>query len=127
MMLVALTGCATSSKNITASYVSPLAYKDYDCDQLAAEHARVQRKASELSGQIDKRASGDRTQAAVAAVLFWPALFALGNNDEQNAEFARLKGESDAIEQAMIQNKCTIEKDQETKEDVAEEVTEEKV
>lgn len=105
---VFLSGCATKSTNLTPQYVSPLAYKDYDCDQILAEQSRIQRRASELSGHIDKRASGDQVQAAVAAVLFWPALFALGNNDEQNAEFTRLKGESIALEQAAIDKKCAV-------------------
>jgi len=101
-----MVGCASTSQDLVASYVSPLQYKEYSCDQLQQEQGRIRRKASELSGAIDKRASGDKTQAVVAAVLFWPALFALGNNDAQNAELSRLKGESDAIEQMSIQKNC---------------------
>jgi hypothetical protein len=40
--------------------------------------------------------------------LFWPAAFALGGNQAQEAEYARLKGEADAIHQAAIAKKCAI-------------------
>ena len=39
-------------------------------------------------------------------VLFWPALFALGGTKQQEAEYARLRGEYDAVQQAAIQKKC---------------------
>ena len=42
----------------------------------------------------------------VGLVLFWPALFALGGTKEQEADFARLKGEYDAVQQTMIAKKC---------------------
>ena len=32
-----LGGCATASKDIATSYVSPMQYNQYDCEQLAAE------------------------------------------------------------------------------------------
>lgn len=104
-----ISSCATSSKQIQATYVSPLIYKDYDCEQLSLEADRISRRVSELTGQIDKRAAGDKTQMAVALVIFWPALFFLGNNEAQNAELSKLKGESEALEEAAIKRKCNIE------------------
>ena len=38
-------------------------------------------------------------------ILFWPALFALGGTKQQEAEYARLKGEYDAVQQAAIAKK----------------------
>jgi len=105
---LALTACATSSKQVQATYVSPLVYKDYDCDQLSLEADRISRRVSELTGQIDKRAAGDKTQMAIALVLFWPAAFLLGNNEAQNTELSKLKGESEALEKAAIQQKCNF-------------------
>ena len=40
-LALALAGCADSSDEIAASYVSPLAYQDYTCQQLGAEVGRV--------------------------------------------------------------------------------------
>ena len=44
----------------------------------------------------------------VGMILFWPALFALGGTKEQEAEYGRLKGEYEAIQQAAIAKKCTL-------------------
>jgi len=40
--------------------------------------------------------------------LFWPAVFFLGGTKEEEAEYARLKGEYDALEQASILRKCSM-------------------
>jgi hypothetical protein len=99
-------GCATSSKDIASNYVSPLQFQSYDCDQLAIESQRIQNKANQLAGRLDEAASNDKALAGVGIVLFWPVLFALGGTKQQEAEYARLKGEYDAIQQAAIQKKC---------------------
>ncbi len=83
-----------------------MTYTSYDCQQLSREADRVSSRVSELTGQIDERASGDKTTMAVALVLFWPAAFFLGNNEAQNAELSKLKGESEALQQASIEKKC---------------------
>jgi hypothetical protein len=108
LVALGLTGCATTSQNIQSTYVSPMTYQSYDCTQLSLEADRISRRVSELTGQIDRRASGDKTQTAVALVLFWPALFFLGDNEAQNVELAKLKGESEALQQASITRKCSM-------------------
>ncbi|MBV6389687.1 MAG: hypothetical protein JNIBNLAF_01334 [Nitrosomonas europaea] len=100
-------GCATSSKNISAAYVSPVQYQSYDCDQLASESLRVQTRVSELTGRLDKAASNDKLITTAGVLLFWPALFALGGTKDQEAEYARLKGEYDAIHQSAVIRKCS--------------------
>ena len=42
----------------------------------------------------------------VAAVVFWPALFFVKGDGEQAAEYARLKGEHEAINHAAIMKGC---------------------
>lgn len=103
---IALSGCATSSSNIAASYTTPMQYQSYDCAQLIAEAQRVQARANQLAGRLDEAANNDKVLMGVGLVLFWPALFALGGTKQQEADFARLKGEYDAIQQAMIARKC---------------------
>ena len=88
------------------SYVSPLQYQSFDCDQLAAENQRLQSRVNQLAGRLDEAASNDKAIGVVGAILFWPALFALGGTKPQEAEFARLKGEADAIQQSAIIKKC---------------------
>ncbi|WP_342128533.1 hypothetical protein [Hydrogenophaga sp. OTU3427] len=103
---IGLGGCATSSKDVATAYVSPMQYQSYDCDQLASESQRLQVRVTQLGGRLDEAASNDKAITGVGMILFWPALFALGGTKQQEAEYARLKGEYDAIQQAATLKKC---------------------
>lgn len=103
---LAISGCATGSKDIMPVYVSPMQYQSYDCDQLAGETQRIQGRVVQLGGRLDEAAANDRAIGVVGAILFWPALFALGGTKGQEAEYARIKGESDAVQAAAISKKC---------------------
>jgi hypothetical protein len=99
-------GCANSSNDISPAYVSPLQYQAYDCGQIAVEVQRVQARVVELGGRLDQAASNDKAIVGAGLILFWPALFALGGTKQQEAEYARLRGEYDAIEQAAVSKRC---------------------
>jgi hypothetical protein len=99
--------CATAPDKVSASYVSPLQYQGYDCDQIRQEMLRVSAKVREVSGAQAKSAKNDAIAVGVGVVLFWPALFFLASGD-QKEELARLKGEYDALNQAAIQKKCSV-------------------
>ena len=99
------TGCATASKNISSSYVSPMQYNNYTCEQLSQE-ARV----SEVGGAVDSKAHADKWITGAGIVLFWPALFFVGNNKDKEAEFSRLKGEYEAVQKAAVQKQCFVKK-----------------
>ncbi|OFX07557.1 MAG: hypothetical protein A2516_04795 [Alphaproteobacteria bacterium RIFOXYD12_FULL_60_8] len=104
------TGCATQPSKIQGAYVSELQYKDYDCDQLAAESGRINRRAYELYANLKKTADNDEAQMGVGIILLWPTLFFLEGGDGPEAqEYARLKGERNTIESVAIQKKCGIE------------------
>ena len=46
---------------------------------------------------------------AIGLIIFWPALFFLeGGDGASAAEYSRLKGEFEALEQASIQKSCGI-------------------
>lgn len=99
-------GCATSSKDISASYVSPMQFQHYDCDQLTAEAQRIQSRVNQLTGRLDSAATNDKWIFAAGLLLVWPAFFALGGTKAQEAEYARLKGEYDAIHNSAVIKKC---------------------
>lgn len=103
---IALAGCSTASKDIAANYVSPMQYQSYDCDQLASESGRIYSRVNQLGSRLDEAASNDKAITGLGVILFWPALFALGGTKQQEAEYARLKGESDSIQQASVVKKC---------------------
>lgn len=103
---ILLMGCATSSKDIASTYVSPIQYQTYDCSQLASESQRLQVRVNQIGGRLDEASSNDKALVGVGMILFWPALFALGGTKQQEAEYSRLKGEYDAIQQSSIAKKC---------------------
>lgn len=105
---VGIGACASSSDEITPQYVSPLNYQHYSCTQLRQEGQRVSQRASELAGTVDNYAKDDAILTGVAVVLFWPAVFFVEGDGAEASEYARLKGERDAIESAAIEKDCSI-------------------
>jgi len=104
----ALAGCASSSAEIAPAYISPVAYQQYTCQQLALEAQGVSQRAATLSGAQDQQRSKDGLATAAAVVIFWPAAFFVGGDKQTAAELAQMKGQMVAIEQASIQKKCGI-------------------
>lgn len=107
---ILLTGCASKSKDIKATYVSPIEYQNYSCSQIGKELKRVNRRLIDVSGAQDDIAGNDAVAMGVGLVLFWPSLFFIAG-DDQKEEVGRLKGEYDALEQAAIEKDCDISKD----------------
>jgi len=108
---IGLGGCATASNSIATAYVSPLQFQSYDCQQISAEMQRVNGRANQLAGRLDQAASNDKAIVGVGMLLFWPALFALGGTKEQEAEYARLRGEYEALQKVATEKKCALPKD----------------
>src|ERR1700680_3894713 len=104
----ALAGCASSSSDITPSYVSPVAYQGYTCQQLALEAQAVSTRAASLSGVQDSKRTNDGVATAAAIVIFWPAAFLVGGDKQTAAELAQMKGQMVAIEQESNMKKCGI-------------------
>jgi len=100
--------CASRSSDIQASYVSPVQYQNYSCQQLVEEGRRVSAHAARVAGHQDDKRTNDAVLTGVAVVLFWPALFALEGDGQMAAELARLKGEMEAIEKASLEKNCGI-------------------
>ena len=106
---VALTACASQPEDIQTAYVSPLQYNNYDCDQLSMEAERVSARTIALYHSLKDTADTDEIQMGVGLILLWPTLFWLeGGDDERAPEYARLKGERDAIEKVSVQKRCGI-------------------
>jgi hypothetical protein len=61
---------------------------------------------NQLGGRLDEAASNDQAITGAGIVLFWPALFFLGGTKQQEAEYARLRGEYDALQSVAIAKKC---------------------
>ena len=106
IVFVSLTACVSNPDKIDAAYVSPLKYKDYDCDQLSMEMDHVGRRTTELYRRLKKDRTNDNWQMGVG-IFFWPVLFALeGGDGPEAAEYARLQGEYEALRENVVARKC---------------------
>lgn len=101
-----VSGCASNSGEISSAYVSPMSYDGYSCTQLVQENAQLQARISTTAGQVDKKAHGDKVKMGVGLVLFWPTLFFLKGDGTEAQEYARLKGQHEALETAYTQKNC---------------------
>jgi hypothetical protein len=104
----ALGGCASSASDITPTYVSPVQYSSYNCQQLGLEAQSVSARAAALTGAQDSQRTKDTLATTAAVVIFWPAAFFVGGDKQTAAELAQMKGQMVAIEQTSIAKKCNI-------------------
>jgi hypothetical protein len=103
-----LAGCASSAADITPSYISPVQYSSYSCQQLGLEAQAVSARAAALSGAQDSQRTKDAIATTAAVVIFWPAAFLVGGDKQTASELGQMKGQMVAIEQASIARKCNI-------------------
>ena len=101
-----LAGCAKHAYEIPTTYVPTVAYDSYDCKQLQIEAIRISRRTADLQYRIEDNAEGDDGAMAIGLILFWPALFFIDGDKPETYEYARMKGEMDAIEISSIQKEC---------------------
>ena len=102
---LALAGCATAPEQVAAAYVSPVAFSGQTCGQLNAQAQQLNARLATATGQQTQQANNDATMTAVALVLFWPAAFWIGGND-QGPAIAQMRGEAQAIQSAAIARGC---------------------
>jgi hypothetical protein len=101
-----LSGCATGSGNIRAEYTPPMMYQGYSCQQLAMEDERLRSNVAELKGDVDHNSTNDKIMTGVGVALFWPALFFIKGNGEAESQYAELKGQHQAVQQAFAMKGC---------------------
>lgn len=105
---IILSGCAVSAENHHLPYISPTQFQTYNCDELLAEIERIQVRVSQLIGKSNDKIPNNKNTWSLGAdlSLSWAALFALGGTKEQEAEYAQLKSEYDAIQRWATAKKC---------------------
>lgn len=70
-----IAGCASKSSEIAPTYVSPMIYQNYNCQQLAQRPNLYQREQPQIAGVQDQKSTNDAVVTGVAVVIFWPAAF----------------------------------------------------
>jgi hypothetical protein len=111
----ALAGCASSSSEVSATYVSPLQFQHLTCKQIAMEAERVSRRSAELSGVQDGKRTSDVVATTAAVIIFWPAAFLVKGDGQTAAELGRLKGEFEALERVANEKNCRLQMQQKTR------------
>ena len=110
--MIFLGGCASHPDKIGAQAVSPALYKNYSCDELQEEKDFVDGRLTELYTSLQSESRKDTAQVAagVAGIIVWPLLFSFaaleGGDGAEAVEYSRLRGQSEAIRQALIRKKC---------------------
>jgi len=80
-------GCLSTSSEVPGADASPNRYQSYSCQKLRTESYAVSAKASKLTAIQDEKRP-------------------VGGGDEVAAQLSQLKGQTNAIEQAIIEKKC---------------------
>lgn len=107
-VLITTTGCATNPSNISAKYVSPIAYQDWTCEQLVDEHKRLTSVVEKTVKDQKKNASTDAGLMAVGLIIFWPALIGLAATRNEKEAVAQVKGEYEAVHEQMRMKGCPV-------------------
>ena len=113
----AVCGCAPTAKDIGESYVSPLRFKDYSCEDLKNEARHIRQENVVVAEQINKSAA-EFNQAVSAGVILSPFTFGLSglaasyktkdmHKDAGNiAALSTMKGNYSAIREAAQRAGC---------------------
>ncbi|MCW2307404.1 hypothetical protein [Rhodobium gokarnense] len=99
---LAVAACAKSPESISPAYVSDLKYRDYTCEQLNEEDIRLTDAYTVAAKQQEKARSND----TVGVILIGLPVSSL-SGDNIAPEIARLKGERQAVQQAIIAKNCS--------------------
>jgi hypothetical protein len=108
VLCATLGGCASSSKDVATAYVSPVTYQGYTCQQLALEAQSISARAAILSGGQDSQPAHDAWATGAAVVIIWPAAFSASGDKRAASDFAEMKGQMVAVEQASASKSCNI-------------------
>jgi len=108
LFLLFLASCSTAQKasEVNSISVSVAPYLKMDCKELASEQSSLLRDAQSLGAQVDKDYQSDKNAELVAWILFAPAAFWLDGNADNAGRLASVKGQLDAVQDAMKVNKC---------------------
>lgn len=108
IVVITLFGCAASSENHHVPYISPSQFQTYNCEELLTERERIQARVNQLTDKANDKIPNNKDKLTLGTdlSLSWAALFALGGTKEQEAEYAQLKSEYDAIQHWAVAKKC---------------------
>jgi hypothetical protein len=108
LLVFFLSGCAVSPapESINASYVSGIPYQTWTCSQLLQEQSSVGAALSNASTQQEHARSDERVHSVLRMLVPLPPDTGSETIASQ-VEIAQLKGEQQAVREAMVHNSCS--------------------
>lgn len=97
-----LSACAVAPESIAPAYVSEVQYQGFTCKQLGEESGRLDAAYSTAAAQQDKA----RTDDTVGVILIGLPVSSMSGANVA-PQIANIKGQQQAVQQAMIQKNCT--------------------
>ena len=101
-----ITSCASKPSELTATFVSPGIYNNYDCDQISVEMQRFTGQVSDLTGQQNKIYKNDQTMGWVGTMFLWPLYLLIKGDGEIASQLKTAKGTLQALQQVSVEKKC---------------------
>src|SRR5438445_763761 len=101
LMVLGVSGCAVAPEDVQPAYVSYVPYQSWSCQQLGEEQARLGSALAAASTQQNKTRSND----TAGVILLGLPVSSMSGGDIA-PEIARYKGETEAVQKAMVLNSC---------------------
>lgn len=99
-------GCA-SEPQVTLpkpSFMSPIMYETYDCEQIDQEAKVLTHQAENISGVKTEKLSEN-------GVIVWPVSLLSHNHERQNQDLVMVRAKFEALEKASQREKCNFQFD----------------
>jgi uncharacterized protein YcfL len=104
---IILSGCNTSSSEVTSTYKNVSTYKNQTCLELKNEQVYVEGEIQKMASIVDKTKRHQDTKLSFGWVFF-PSYFIIDDNSKEAEKLSILKGEYEAILRSIKSKQCTF-------------------
>ncbi len=108
IFVLLISSCSTAQKasEVQSIKVSVAPYLKMSCKELSTEQNSLVAKAQSLGAQVDSERQTDKNKELAAWILFAPAALMMDGNAESASQLASVKGQLEAVSDAMKVNDC---------------------
>lgn len=108
IFVIFISSCSTAQKasEVQSIKVSVAPYLKMSCKELSTEQNSLVTKAQSLGAQVDSERQSDKNKELAAWILFAPAALLMDGNAESSSQLASVKGQLEAVSDAMKVNDC---------------------
>tara|TARA_B100000401_G_C52661359_1_gene650286 strand:- start:72 stop:452 length:381 start_codon:yes stop_codon:yes gene_type:complete len=108
IFILLISSCSTAQKasEVQSIKVSVAPYLKMSCKELSTEQNILVTKAQSLGAQVDSERQTDKNKELAAWILFAPAALMMDGNAESASQLASVKGQLEAVSDAMKVNDC---------------------